>query len=344
MKSTLRLCLTIALFGSPLSWSVALGAESQQPAGSTLNSSQINELRQQALTLITPLPDKMPGGEKDTAALVQLGQELYSDKRLSVNNTISCNSCHGLDNKLAGADGEPTSKGAFGQRGGRNSPTSLNAGFHMAQFWDGRAATLEDQAKGPILNPVEMAMPNEKEVLQRLSQVDRYQTLFAKAFPQGAEKITYDNVARAIAAFERTLITRDRFDDFLKGDAKALSPQELKGLKTFLETGCTTCHNGPALGATTYQKVGLVNAYENAEDLGRFAVTKDADDKLKFKVPSLRNIALTAPYFHDGRVAALDKAVQKMAWMQLGKELTADETASLTAFLRALSDKKLSAK
>lgn len=300
------------------------------------------ELRAKAKETFGVLPDKMPGSEHDTPALVKLGEKLYFEKRLSVNNTQSCNSCHAVDKGRGGVDNEPTSPGAFGKRGGRNSPTVLNAGFHLAQFWDGRAATLVDQAKGPVLNPVEMAMPNEAEVLKRLTADKEYPGLFAKAFPGDKEKITYHNVAQAIAAFERTLITRDRFDDFQKGSDKALSAAELRGLSTFMQIGCTTCHNGPVIGGNSYQKTGLVNPYPHSKDEGRFAVTKDEDDKGKMKVPSLRNIALTHPYFHDGKVAQLDETVRLMAWMQLGLKLEDQQVADLTAFLKALSDKERS--
>lgn len=305
---------------------------------------QAADLRKQARELMPPLPEKLPGSEKDIPALVELGRKLFFEKRLSVNETQSCNSCHAVDGHRAGVDNEPTSPGAFGKRGGRNSPTVLNAALHVAQFWDGRAATLEHQAKGPVLNPVEMAMPNEAEVLRRLKSEPGYREAFGKAFAHLAEPITYDNVAAAIAAFERTLITRDRFDDFLKGDDRALTATELSGLATFLSLGCTTCHNGPLLGGNAFHKVGLVNPYENKNDLGRYEVTKDDDDKYKFKVPSLRNIALTHPYFHDGSQNTLAQAVRKMGWLQLGKNLSNTETQSLVAFLGALSDKPRVAK
>ncbi len=305
----------------------------------TTSPSTPAELRAKAKEALGILPDKMPGSEKDSQTLVELGRKLFFDKRLSANQSQSCNSCHVVDNNRAGVDNERTSEGAFGKRGGRNSPTVLNAGLHFAQFWDGRAPSLEEQAKGPILNPIEMAMPNEKEVLQRVGAVAEYRTLFAKAFPSAAEKITYDNLARAIAAFERTLVTRDRLDDFLKGNDRALSASEQKGLGLFLEVGCTTCHNGALIGASTFQKVGLINAYENTTDVGRFEVTKDDSDKFKFKVPSLRNVALTGPYFHDGATSKLNEAVNKMAWMQLGRKLTEDETQAIVGFLNTLSDK-----
>lgn len=292
---------------------------------------------------ISPLPDKMPGAEQDSAALVALGRKLYLDKRLSVNDSQSCNSCHNVEGKGGGVDNQPTSPGAFGKRGGRNSPTVLNAGLQLAQFWDGRAADLAAQAKGPVLNPIEMAMPSEVEVVKKLGTAKDYPQMFDKAFPGTGSKITYDNIARAIAAFERTLITRDRFDDLIKGDDKALSALELKGADLFLKTGCTTCHTGPLIGGNMYMKVGLVNTYETA-DLGRFDVTKDNDDKFKFKVPTLRNITLTAPYFHDGKIGTLPEAVKKMAWLQLGKELKDDEVKAIVAFLGSLTDKARAAK
>lgn len=297
------------------------------------------ELRKAALAVIAPLPEKAPGADRDTPQRIALGKKLFHEKKLSVNQSQSCNTCHRVDANLGGVDNEPFSLGAHGKRGGRNAPTVLNAAFHVAQFWDGRADSLEDQAKGPVLNPIEMAMPNETEVVQRLSQDRAYRNLFAAVFPGEAQPISYDNVAKAIAAFERTLITRDRFDDFLKGDDKALTGTEQKGLDLFLTSGCTTCHHGPLLGGNSFQKVGLVNPYPNTKDLGREAVTKDDSDRFKFKVPSLRNIALTAPYFHDSAATSLTQAVQDMAHLQLGKQLDAEETKALVSFLQALSDK-----
>jgi cytochrome c peroxidase len=298
------------------------------------------ELRSGALKVLAPIPDKMPGSENDTPARVKLGRDLFFEKKLSANNSQSCNSCHAVDQNRGGVDNEPTSPGAFGKRGGRNSPTVLNAGFHVAQFWDGRAKTLEDQAKGPVLNPGEMAMPSEAAVIAKLKAEKKYVGAFKKAFPGEADPVTYDNFAKAVGSFERTLRTHDRFDDFLKGDDKALTAAELKGLDTFLTIGCTTCHAGPLLGGNDFKKLGILNAYENTADKGRIEVTKEDYDEFVFKVPSLRNIALTAPYFHDGTQKTLEQTVQKMAWLQLGKKLSDDETASLTAFLRALSDKK----
>jgi cytochrome c peroxidase len=299
---------------------------------------QIPKLRADAKTILGPLPDRMPGAENDTPALVELGRRLYFETQLSANNSQSCNTCHDIENQKGGVDNEPTSDGAFNKRGDRNSPTTFNAGFHFVQFWDGRASNLVEQAKGPILNPVEMAMASEAEVVKRLSAVPEYRDGFAKAFPAAAEKISYHNVAVAIAAFERTLITRDRFDDFQNGNDAALSSKELHGLALFLNTGCTTCHSGPTLGGRSFQKVGLVHPYATP-DKGRSVVTKDEDDDYKFKVPSLRNIALTAPYFHDGKQPDLKGTTKLMAHLQLDRQLTEDELGQLVAFLGALSDK-----
>ena len=296
-------------------------------------------LRAKALAVIQPLPDKMPGAEKDTLALVKLGQALYFEKKLSVNNKMSCNDCHMVDKNRAGVDNQPTSEGVHGKRGDRNSPTTLNAGFHFVQFWDGRATNLEQQAQGPVLNPVEMAMPDEKEVISRLTADPKYPKMFKAAFPGETDPITYANFGRAVAAFERTLITHDRFDEFLKGNDKALAANELQGLNLFLTLGCTTCHSSPTIGANQYQKVGLIHPYANTNDVGRLKITNEEWDAYRFKVPSLRNVALTYPYFHDGQATNLSSAVKQMAYMQLGKELSAEEIDAVVAFLGSLSDK-----
>lgn len=299
------------------------------------------DARSRAKSAIGLLPAKMPGGEKDTAELVALGKMLYNERRLSVNDTQSCASCHILDGKKGGVDNTKFSPGAKGSLGGRNAPTVLNAGFHFAQFWDGRAATLSDQAKGPILNPVEMGMPNEKAVIEKISKIAEYKDAFAKAFPGAKNAITYQNLADAIAAFERTLVTHDRFDDFLNGDDKALTKEEILGLQAFMNQGCTTCHIGPLLGGNSYRKMGQAKPYDT-KDLGRFDLTKKEEDKFMFKVPSLRNVALTEPYFHDGSAATLSEAVAKMAYHQLGKQLGEQDVAAIVTFLKALTDKSRS--
>lgn len=299
---------------------------------------ETKDLQGKAKQIIGALPEKMPGSENDTAELVSLGKKLYFEKKLSLNETQSCNSCHNVEGKGAGVDNLPTSPGAFGKNGDRNSPTVLNAGFHFVQFWDGRAADLKAQAKGPILNPVEMAMPSEKEVLKRLSEDVEYPSLFAKAYPDEKSPLTYENLAGAIASFERTLVTSSRFDDFINGDYKAISQAEQEGFKSFMAAGCTSCHSGNLLGGNSYRKIGQVNEYKT-NDLGLYNVTKKAEDKFFFKVPSLRNIALTGPYFHDGQVKTLEDAVKKMAYHQLGMNLSDEETNKIVTFLGTLSDK-----
>jgi len=318
----------------------AIGISSATVSLHAADAPDIPAIRAKAKAIFPPLPDKMPGAEKDTPAQVTLGKKLYFEKDISANRTQSCNSCHMVDPGKAGVDNLPTSPGAFGKLGGRNSPTTLNAGFHIAQFWDGRAPTLEAQAKGPVLNPGEMAMPDPAAVIQRLSANANYVRLFKDAFPGEKQPMTYDTFATAVAAFERTLVTKDRYDDFVKGDDAALNAAELKGLETFINTGCIACHIGATFGGQMYQKMGLVNPYENKDDLGRFEVTKNEAEKYFFKVPSLRNIALTGPYFHDGKAATLEEAVTKMAWLQLGKKLSDDEVKSIVTFLNTLSDKE----
>lgn len=276
--------------------------------------------------------------QRDSAALVTLGRHLYFSPALSRNGTQSCNSCHPVDGGGIGADNKPTSPGALGTRGRRNTPTVLNASLHMAQFWDGRARTLEEQAQGPIVNPAEMAMPDARAVAQRLRtapSIDR--TLFARAFPDDADPYTIEHAARAIAAFERTLRTSDRFDAFMDGDAGALTAQEKEGLRRFMALGCTSCHNGPLVGARIYQKIGIVRPWPSQSDLGRYEVTKNDGDRHVFKVPSLRNVALTSPYFHDGSVPTLHDAVDKMAWHQLGTDLRKKDRDAIVAFLKAMS-------
>jgi len=297
------------------------------------------QLAKQASTTFGTIPDKMPGSDVDTPEMIALGEKLYHEKLLSTNDTISCNSCHRLDEKKGGVDNLPTSPGVHGEPGKRNSPTVLNAGLQIAQFWDGRAKDLVEQAKGPILNPVEMSMPDEATVVEKLTKAQQYHEQFKKVFPEDENPLTYNNVARAMAAFERTLVTHDRFDDFQKGQLDALTPEEQSGLDLFMKTGCLSCHSGPLLGGNMFQKMGAVHPYENTEDLGRFSVTKQEADKYVFKVPMLRNIALTGPYFHDGKAATIEEAVKQIAWLQLGKQLSDEEIRSIVKFLHTLSDK-----
>lgn len=282
-----------------------------------------------------PLPASIID-EKKNAALIALGKKLYLDPRLSVNDTISCNSCHQLDN--SGVDSQPTSPGHEGKRGGRNSPTTMNAALHIAQFWDGRAKDVEEQALGPILNPIEMGMPSEAAVVNKLKKIEEYKALFAEAFKGEKDPFQYKNIGKAIGAFERTLLTPSRFDDYLNGDENALNDSEKRGLKKFIHMGCATCHNGVALGGNSYKKLGVVEPYET-KDMGRFEITGLEIDKKVFKVPSLRNITKTAPYFHDGSVATLDEAIQEMAEHQLGREVGPGFVDDVKAFLGSLTSK-----
>ena len=264
---------------------------------------------------------------------VALGKKLYNDSSLSISKKISCNSCHSLS--AFGVDNEPTSLGHEGKRGDRNSPTVYNAALHFKQFWDGRAEDVEAQALGPVLNPGEMGMPSEEIVLGRLKESPEYADLFKKAYPDDALPITFKNMGRAIGAFERRLLTPSRFDKFLEGDASALTDVEKTGLKTFVSSGCIACHAGVAVGGMMFQKLGLAKPYET-KDLGLFKVTKKESDKYFFKVPSLRNVSETHPYFHDGSIKTLNEAITLMGRHQLGKELTAGEVESISAFLHSL--------
>lgn len=266
---------------------------------------------------------------------INLGRKLYFDTRLSVNNSISCNSCHKLDGY--GVDGQKTSLGHKGERGDRNSPTVYNAAGHFLQFWDGRAKDVEEQAKGPVLNPVEMGMKDETSVVAVLKSDPVYVEAFKKVFPEDAEPLSYNNMGRAIGAFERKLVTPSRWDAYLGGNKEALTEAEKKGFNKFTETGCQTCHNGPLVGGGMFMKLGLVTPWPDSHDLGRFKVTNNEADKMLFKVPSLRNIEKTAPYFHDGSVATLNEAVEKMALHQLGKTLAKDDVDSIVTWLKSLT-------
>lgn len=283
-----------------------------------------------------PLPAVFEAAQNpSTDDKIALGRQLYFDKRLSKNHDVSCNTCHRLD--AYGVDQLKVSLGHRKQAGSRNSPTVYNAAGHFLQFWDGRAETVEAQAIGPIMNPVEMALPSEARLVATLRSIPEYQTAFTKAFPDDKEPITLARVGQAIAAFERKLVTPAPFDKLLAGDKTALTEQEKAGLNKFMEVGCTACHLGTLLGGKMFQKAGLVQAWPSQVDPGRFQVTKQDADKMFFKVPSLRNVAMTAPYFHDGSVATLDEAVTQMARHQLGKQLSKEDVSSIVTFLRSLT-------
>ena len=304
-------------------------------------SDDVDRLLKRALRDFEPLPEKMPDSENDTAERIALGKKLFFDKRLSINDAQSCASCHRLEDGFAGVDNLPTSPGARGEMGTRNSPTVLNAGWQDSQFWDGRAEDLVEQAKGPILNPVEMGMPDAITVEKKIGAIAEYQRVFAAAFPDSKPAVTYQNIAEAIAAFERTLRTPSRFDDFLNGDTKALTQAEQQGLKTFIKLDCRQCHDGVLLGGESFEYMGKENPYENQSDQGLYEVSKDDNDRMMFKVAPLRNVALTAPYFHDGKVATLAEAVRAMAWLQLNEKLSDQQVDELVSFLKSLTGKRL---
>lgn len=266
---------------------------------------------------------------------ITLGRMLYFDPRLSKNHDVSCESCHHLTQY--GVDNEPTSTGHKGQRDKRNAPTVYNAALHFRQFWDGRAPDVEEQAKVPMTDPVEMAMPTEQRIVQTLGSIPGYVDAFQKAFSGDKAPVTLDNAAKAIGAFERKLLTPSRWDDLLKGKQEALSAEEIAGLRKFVEVGCQTCHSGPGMGGGMYQKFGVVMPWQNANDLGRYEVTKQDTDRMFFKVPSLRNVEKTAPYLHDGSVKTLDEAVLLMGRHQLGKELSEADVRSIVTFLHSLT-------
>ncbi len=288
------------------------------------------------LSLFEPLPGVMASSTNPiTDEKVALGRMLYYEPRLSRSQQISCNSCHML-NKY-GVDGQPTSDGHKGQKGDRNSPTVYNAAGHFVQFWDGRAADVEEQAKGPVMNPVEMAMPSEKVVIATLKSMPEYVDAFKKAFPGDKDPVTYDNMAKAIGAFERKLVTPSRWDKFLKGEQTALTAEEKSGFSAFVDAGCQTCHVGAYIGGNLFQKLGVTKAWPDASDPGREKVTKSPADRMVFKVPSLRNIEKTGPYFHNGKVTTLEQAVSTMAEYQLGKALPDTHVKSISAWLKTLT-------
>lgn len=298
----------------------------------------------------SPLPKKAPAPKDNptTEAKVNLGRQLYFDPRVSIDGTVSCNSCHNV--MSGGTDNRRVSVGVGGQKGGRNSPTVFNAAFLSVQFWDGRAKTLEEQAAGPMINAVEMGAANHDIVVGRIQDIPGYVTQFTKVF--GKDQVNIDTATKAIAAYERTLITPNApFDKYLRGNKKALDANAQRGLKLVNELGCVACHNGvafagpmdPLSGAGFYQKFPTfadneyVKKYRLDEDKGRFEATKDEKDKGLFRVPTWRNIALTAPYFHNGMVPTLDEAVRVMAKVQLNKELSNEQVSDIVAFLNSLT-------
>ncbi|OFM30985.1 cytochrome-c peroxidase [Neisseria sp. HMSC068C04] len=326
--------------------STADAAASTAAVSAPQNSANVSDedkaLLERAQATFKPLPDlaEMQKVRPFTEEQVKLGQQLWYENRLSKGNTVSCNSCHNL--ATAGVDNMPTSAGHKSQFGARNSPTALNAALLGSQFWDGRAADVEEQAGGPLLNPVEMANATEADAAAKIAGIPEYQEKFKAAFPEDGA-VSFKNITTALGAFERTLLTPTRWDDYLKGNVSALSEQERKGVRAFMDNGCIACHNGVNLGGTMFQKFGLVDGPywkhidDPKHDKGRADVTKKAEDEFFFRVPGLRNVERTYPYFHNGSVWELDKAVNIMAKAQLGKTLAPEDTENIVAFLKALS-------
>lgn len=299
-----------------------------------------SDLLENAREYFKPLPSTMPAlnENKISPEKIDLGKALFFDPRMSASGVFSCNSCHNL--ATGGDDNMPTSIGHGWQKGPRNSPTVLNAVFNIAQFWDGRAADLAAQAKGPVQAGVEMANTPEN-VVATLNSMPQYQEWFKASFPDEAEPVSFDNFAKAIEAYEATLTTPAPFDAYLNGNEDALSAEEKEGLALFMDKGCASCHNDVNLGGNGYYPFGLIEK-PGADilpegDKGRFAVTETADDEYVFRAAPLRNIDQTAPYFHSGLVWDLKVAVEIMAESQLGEELTEDESDKIVAFLGSLT-------
>jgi cytochrome c peroxidase len=345
-RSFATCCVALLVVGSGLSGCQQLEAPATTPADvpaqAQAHTVASDTLLDTARQLFQPIPatvDKVRD-QPLTEARVALGQSLFFDPRLSGSQTISCNSCHNLG--TAGADNVVTSTGHGGQKGPRNSPTVYNSMFNAAQFWDGRAPDLKEQAKGPVQNPIEMNNTIER-VHATLTSMPGYVEAFQAAFPGDKQPVSFENMAVAIEAFEATLNTPgSRFDDFLEGKG-SLNEQERKGLSLFIDTGCVACHSGVNVGGQAYFAFGAVKRPASsvlpASDKGRAAVTKDAADDFVFRAAPLRNVALTAPYFHSGQVWDLDDAIRVMAESQLGATLPEADVQAIAAFLRTLNGK-----
>jgi len=315
---TMQVIVPGIILGSIFARSMAFGAD-------------IQAARQIAKSFVLPKTAPIPANNPQSKEKIELGKQLYFDARLSIDGTVSCNSCHNV--MSSGTDNRGSSVGVHGQIGDRGAPTVFNAAFLSALMWDGCKTSLEDQATGPLLNPVEMAMPSTDAVVERLKNIEGYRTQFAKVFG-GKDPLTIDNYAKAVAAYERTLITPNgAFDQWALGNNKAISLEAQRGFATFVETGCASCHSGPTFsgpklpqGTAFFQRFPMftdndyVKKYDFLADTGRKEVTKQDSDAHMFRVPTLRNVAITAPYFHNGRVASLDEAIRVMAKVQLNRD------------------------
>jgi len=299
----------------------------------TAASNDIDEVK---LAAFQPLPEAMESAKNPlTPEKIAVGRQLFFEKRLSKSQEFSCNSCHDL--LTYGVDNKKTSEGHKKQFGARNSPTVYNAAGHFVQFWDGRSPDVEDQAQKPLTNPLEMACPDKEFVKRVVVSIPGYVEALSKAFPNEKGAKTIEHVGKVIGAFERKLVTPSRWDKFLKGDKSALTAEEKAGFNAFVDTGCIACHSGTYVGGQSFQKLGAVKPWPSQSDTGRMMETKNEADRMIFKVPSLRNVEKTSPYFHDGSVDSLDQAVKLMATHQLGKELNDDQTKSIVTWLKTLT-------
>mgnify|MGYP001037739784 CR=1 FL=1 len=293
------------------------------------------ELSPAVLSVLGMLPaEATPTDYKITEDMITLGRMLFYEPRLSATQDMSCNTCHVLGRY--GVDGLQLSLSGSGKLVKRNTPTVYNAAFHMAQFWDGRSPSVEDQARLPIIAMGEMEMATADRVEKTLRSIPGYVQLFNTAFPNQPNSVTYQNLGIAIGAFERRLVTPSRLDKFLAGDRSQLNPDEQRGLATFITLGCPTCHTGMTVGGQLYKKLGEKEPFPT-NDLGRFSVTGLEEDRYVFKVPSLRNVAKTAPYMHDGKIQTLEEMVKIMARYQLGKQVTDAQVADIVTFLNSLT-------
>lgn len=326
-------CLVLFVF--------AIGCTGKKTDNKVVEKQKNDSIRNVAMAIFPVLPKEAVNPENpSTPEKIALGKVLYFENRLSKKGNISCNSCHNLN--TYGVDNKPTSPGDDGLLGGRNSPSCFNSALSFVQFWDGRAKDVEEQAGGPVLNPVEMNMPDKAFVEKRIASIKGYKEMFTAAFPNDKEPVNYNNLQKAIGAFERTLITPGRYDAWIAGNDTAINDQEIQGLQAFMSTGCTACHMGTLYGGSMYQKFPLFGDQKNwlktdKEDEGRYANTKAESDKFMFKVPNLRNVAETWPYFHSGSVKDLNEAIAIMAKSQLNKTLKPEEIADISAFLKTLT-------
>ena len=310
-------------------------------AGMSLGSNGDEELLKQAKQIFSPLPQTMVSEKNPiTPEKVKLGKILFYETRISVDGTVSCARCHPIG--LYAADGLKKSIGNNCKVNPRNAPTLFNAAGQISAHWIGNRLDVEDQARQSVTGPPSFGMPSNEAVEAKLKGIPGYTELFKNAFPGESSPVTVDNFAKAVGAFERTLVTPSRFDSYLKGDPTALKEKEKRGLKVYMDADCATCHSGPYVGGQMYQKFGFLEPYwkytkSDPIDEGRYAVTKNEADKYVFKVPILRNVAKTPPYFHDGSVDKLEEAVWIMGKTQLNQELTKEEIEEIVAFLKSLT-------